>query len=292
MIRVVLTSLSIAFGAWVCATDGLRAQEVQAVTSPHLAAEAPELHAILDGLGMYEIIALMGTENTQGGIDVEAQLFPGAGGQAWQATVMRLHAGNRMAVLFEDALSQDALSPEQMQEVQAFITSEAGQRMIAGEIAARRLFLDPEAVATATEAFFTAVQEDDPRIDLLRQFNDVNGLVERNVIGALNLRVAFYRGLIDGGAFDNDVPEGMMLSEVWSHEAEVREMTIEWLYAYQLVAYADASDDDLEAYMALADSDAGRALNSALFNAFDSMLTTLSYELGTSAAAFIAGEDT
>lgn len=292
MIRVVILSLSVALGALGCACGGLRAQEVQAVSSPRLAAEAPDLHAILDGLGIYEIIALMGTENTQGGIDVEAQLFPGAGGQAWQATVMRLHAGNRMAVLFEDALNQDALTAEQIEEVQAFVATEAGQRLITGEIAARRLFLDPEAVATATDAFFTAVREDDPRIDLLRRFNDVNGLVERNVIGALNLRVAFYRGLIEGGAFDHDVPEGMMLSEVWSRESEVREMTIEWLYAYQLVAYANASDADLEAYMALAASDAGRVLNSALFNAFDAMLTTLSYELGTSAAAFIAGEDT
>lgn len=292
MIRSACLSLAVAAGGLFNSGTALTAQEVQAVASPQFAAEAPALYEMLDALGIYEIIALMSTENIQGGIDLEPQLFPGAGGAAWQAAVTRLHQGNRMAILFEEAFDRDAATAEQIAAVQEFATSEVGQRLVSGEIEARRAFLDADAVSAASDEFLEAVAEDDPRIGVLRALNDVNGLVERNVIGALNLRLAFYRGLIDGGAFDNDVPEGLMLSEVWSQEAEVREMTIEWLYGYQLRAYAEASEADLRAYMELAGSEAGRAVNNALFNAFDAMLTTLSYELGAAAAPFIAGEDT
>ncbi|GAB5446040.1 hypothetical protein [Gymnodinialimonas sp.] len=267
------------------------AQDVQAAASVTLAQEAPELYRMLDAMGMYEIIALMGAENMRGAADLEEQLFPGAGGAAWQATVAGLHATPRMVALFEEAFDRNALTAEQIATVQAFLETEAGERVIAGELAARRLFLDESGVEAATEVFMAAVTENDPRLEILQRFDDINGLIERNVSGALNLRIAFYRGLIEGGAFDNEVPESLMLAEVWAQEPEVRQLTVEWLFSFQLAAYAEASDADLEAYLALSDSPAGRAVNAALFAAFDEMLAALSYDLGYAAAGFIAGED-
>lgn len=295
MIRIACLSVTLMLGALAWASQPARAQgqtqDVQAA-SVTLAREAPALYRMLDGMGMYEIIALMGTENTRGGADLEEQLFPGAGGAAWQATVAGLHAAPRMVALFEEAFDREALTPAQIATVQAFVDSDVGQRVIAGEIAARRLFLDETAVDAATDVFLEAVAVNDPRLELLQRFNEINGLVDRNVSGALNLRIAFYRGLIDGGAFDNEVPESLMLAEVWAQEPEVRRLTVEWLFSYQLLAYAEASDADLEAYMALSDTPAGRAVNAALFAAFDEMLAALSYDLGIAAAGFIAGEDT
>lgn len=292
MIRIACLTAAIAFGAFVSSSQSAQAQDVQVSAPSMLADEAPELHSMLDGMGMYDIIELMGTENTRGGADLEDQLFPGAGGAAWQAMVTRLHANDRMIGMFEAEFSRDALTPDQIAAVQAFVSSDAGQRVVAGEIAARLLFLEDTAVDTANEVFMAAVEGADPRLEILQRFNDVNGLIERNVSGALNLRIAFYRGLIDGGAFDGDVPEDLMLAEVWGQEAEVRHLTIEWLFSYQLAAYANATDADLEAYLAFSESDAGRTVNAALFAAFDEMLADLSYDLGTAAAMFIAGEDT
>ncbi|OAN73944.1 hypothetical protein A8B78_17490 [Jannaschia sp. EhC01] len=292
MIRIACLSVSLALGALASLPNTARAQEAQVAPPTALAQEAPALYRMLDGLGMYEIIALMGTENTRGGADLEEQLFPGAGGAAWRATVAGLHATPRMVGLFEDAFDRDAVSPDQIAIVQAFIDSEAGQRVIGGELAARRMFLDEAAVEAATENLMAAIAADSPRLEILQRLNAVSGLVDRNVSGALNLRIAFYRGLIDGGAFDNDVPESMMLAEVWAQEPEVRHLTVEWLFSFQLAAYAEVTDADLEAYVALADAPAGRAVNAALFNAFDEMLATLSYDLGVAAAGFIVGEDT
>ena len=296
MIRAACLTLSIALGGVMSfvhsagAQEG-GAQEVLAAPSMGLSAEAPALFEMLDAMGMYDILAIMGAENIRGAGDMEAQMFPGAGGAAWQAMVTRLHSSDRMASLFEAAFPRDALTPEQIAEVTTFLHSDAGQRVISGEVAARFLFLEEDAVDASNAAFMAAVAASDPRLDILQRFNEVNGLIERNVSGALNLRFAFYRGLIDGGAFDADMPESLMLAEVWAQEPEVRQLTVEWLYSYQLTAYSDASDGDLEAYVALSETAAGRALNAALFAAFDHMLGDLSYDLGAAAAIFIAGED-
>lgn len=291
---IVGTAVTLGQPAYAQATQAsdMQTLDIPPAHSALLADEAPDLYRMLDGMGMYDIIALMAVENTQGGADIEAQLFPGAGGLAWDATVAGLNAPDRMASLFEGAFNQDAVAPEQIAQVQIFMDSGMGRRLIEGEVAARRMFLDTATMDAATSGFRAAIQEEDPRLDILRRFNDVNGLVERNVSGALNLRFAFYRGLIDGGAFDTDVPEDLMLADVWAQEPEVRHLTVEWLYSFQLIAYAEASDADLEAYVDLATSPSGRAVNSALFAAFDDMLATLSYDLGFAAAGFVAGEDT
>lgn len=298
MIRIAGLTVAIAFGAVATfgqpahSQDEQGAQDVQASPSVLLEDHAPALYQMLSDMGMYEIIAMMATENNRGAVDLEDQLFPGAGGAAWQAMVTNLHASDRMVASFEAAFDRDALTPAQIETVQAFVSSDTGQRLVAGEIAARQMFLEDAAVDAATDVFMAAVEAADPRLEILQRFNDVNGLVDRNVSGALNLRIAFYRGLIDGGAFDGDVPESLMLSEVWAQEPEVRHLTVEWLFSYQLAAYADASDADLEAYLALSESEAGRVVNATLFAAFDVMLADLSYDLGLAAATFIAGEDT
>mmetsp|Transcript_737 Transcript_737/g.1282 ORF Transcript_737/g.1282 Transcript_737/m.1282 type:complete len:172 (-) Transcript_737:8-523(-) len=157
MIRSACLSLAVAAGTMLSSATTLRAQEAQAVASPQLAAEEPALYEMLAALGIYDIIALMSTENIQGGIDLEPQLFPDVGGAAWQAAVMRLHQGNRMAILFEEAFNREAMTPEQIAAVHDFATSDVGQRLVSGEIAARQAFLDPDEVSEATDAFLTAV---------------------------------------------------------------------------------------------------------------------------------------
>jgi hypothetical protein len=54
-----------------------------------------------------------------------------------------------------------------------------------------------------------------------------------------------------------EIPEELMLSEVWGQEPELRRDTIEWLYSFQLSAYSGLSDADIEAYTAFSATDAG-----------------------------------
>lgn len=287
-LRPFLLSLSLVIAGLAPAA----AQDAQVPIPGSLAEEAPDLHALFDVMGMYDVLEIMANEGTLGAQDLEEELFPGEGGAAWLAMTTRIHSADRITGMFEEAYPRDRLGAEAIADLTEFFASDAGQRLVEGEIAARLAFLDAETEEAATEIYRMQRAANDPRLDQLEAFIDANDLVERNVMGALNSNFAFYRGLADGNAFDVPMPEDLMLAEVWSQEPDLRRRTIDWLYGYQIMAYSDASDADLDAYIAISETEAGRALNAALFDAFDAVMAQLSYDLGAAAAVFIAGEDT
>ena len=130
-----------------------------------------------------------------------------------------------------------------------------------------------------------------PRLALVGRFIDVNGLVDFNVSGALNANYEFYFGLVDGGAFPFEMTEEQVLADVWSQEDEIRAETEDWLYSYLAMAYEPVSDADLTAYIDMSETAAGKALNQALFAAFDVLYRQISRDLGLAAAQMVAGED-
>jgi len=282
---------AIALSGLTLFSAGADAQTAPQAPQAPLSERAPEVVEMLEALRLYDILGIMATEGIEAAQILEADMFPGAGGPAWALEANRIHGEERMITLFEDAFPVGMMSDESVAQVTAFFTAEPGVRIAAAEVAGRGAFLDPNLEELANEAFRDAIEGEDPRLDLLTDFIETNDLVERNVSGALNSNFAFYRGLSDGGAFEVDIPEELMLSEVWGQEPELRRDTVEWLYSFQLSAYSGLSDGDIEAYIALSETEAGDALNSALFAAFDTVFTQLSYELGAAAAGFIAGED-
>jgi hypothetical protein len=269
---------------------GALAPRAEAQSAP-LAERAPEVALMLERLGVYDVLGIMAAEGEAAALTLEDEMFPGEGGAAWIAEASRLQSADRMTDLFEEFFPVAQMSAEQVAQVTRFFESEPGLSISEAEVAGRRAFLDPSAEEAANAAFRQAVSAGDPRVDLLTGFIEANDLVERNVQGALNSNFAFYRGLADGEAFAVEMPEELMLSEVWGQEPQLRRDTIEWLYSFQLSAYSGLADGDIEAYTAFSETEAGRALNRALFTAFDAVFEQLSYELGFAAARFIAGED-
>ncbi|MEO1197571.1 MAG: hypothetical protein AAFX45_15570, partial [Pseudomonadota bacterium] len=120
---------------------------------------------------------------------------------------------------------------------------------------------------------------------------EVNDLIGSNLMGAMNSNYAFYQGLNDGNGLPEELTEEQMLTNIWEQEDEVRQETETWVYSYLAMAYQPLSDDDVEAYIALSESDEGRALNRALFESFDAMYSTISRALGLAAAQYIVGQD-
>jgi hypothetical protein len=288
-----LMTFALPFAALLAATlpDGTTAQTVPAEGQPPLSERAPHVAEMLETMRIYDVVEIMATEGVEASMTLETEMFPGDGGAAWAAEINRIHGSDRMTAIFEEAFPVEAMTEAQARRVTQFFSSEPGESIAAAELATRRSFLDPEVEEAANAAFRDAVEAEDPRIDLLTEFIEANDLVERNVSGALNSNFAFYRGLTDGDAFEVEIPEDLMLQEVWGQEAELRRDTVEWLYSFQLAAYEDLSDADLEAYIAMSETEAGQALNAALFTAFDAMFEALSYEIGHAAATFILGED-
>jgi hypothetical protein len=289
MLRILTFALPLA--ALLAAAVPVAAQTAPDGARPPLADRAPEVAEMLETLRIYEVIEVMATEGVQASMTLEADMFPGEGGAAWSAEVNRIHGADRMTAIFENAFPVEAMTEDDVAMVTRFFSAEPGESIAAAEVATRRAFLDPEVEEAANAAFREAVGGEDPRLDLLTRFIEANDLVERNVSGALNSNFAFYRGLSDGDAFEVEIPEDLMVQEVWSQEAELRRDTVEWLYSFQLAAYSDLADADLEAYVAMSETASGQALNAALFTAFDALFEALSYEIGVAAATFILGED-
>lgn len=251
---------------------------------------AEQTEALYEALELPAMLEIMRTEGISYGEQVGSDLFPDRAGPEWAAMVEQVYDPEAMTAQVGTALS-DALEGDDVAAMLAFFTSEPGRTLVSLEVSARRALLDDAIEEASKEAAAIALADDTPRIDLIREFVDVNDLIETNVVGAMNANFAFYLGLMQGGAFSADLTEEEILTDVWSQEADIRANTAEWVYSYLLLAYQPASDADLEAYIAFSKTEAGRDLNNAMFTAFDGMFEAISGGLGYQASLYMSGQD-
>ena len=239
---------------------------------------------------MPRILEVMAQEGVTQGEDLEEQLFSGQGGPVWDQRLNEIYDTEAMHQLvfnrFETELADTNLSP-----LLEFFEGDTGAQIIELEISARIAFLD-DSIEAAAERAAAALPDSDPeRFEALEEFIEVNDLVESNVIGAMNSNLAFYQGLLLSGPFGNDLTESQILADVRSREDGIRRDTQEWVLSYLGLAYSPIPLDDLRAYTSLSRTPEGRALNNALFAAFDEMYTGISQNLGAAAAAFMVSEN-
>jgi hypothetical protein len=175
--------------------------------------------------------------------------------------------------------------------IQAFFETTQGQQILTLETEARRSMLDQAVEDAAHARLEDMVQDSDPRLELLRKFAEANDLIESNVSGALNANLAFFKGMAEIDTLGEEITDEQMLSDVWSQEPDIRQETEDWLFPYLALAYGPLSDDALQDYLAFSQTDAGKALNVALFAAFDAVFTSISRDLGRAAARQLVGED-
>jgi hypothetical protein len=258
------------------------------VLSPGLA--AADAARLFEAIGMPRIVEIMHEEGLDYGETIRIDLLDGRGGQTWSDAVSAIYDAGAMQAQMLDGF-EARLEGVDLEPLLDFFESDRGQRIVEGEVAVRRAFLD-EAVEEAAEAALADLRVDDPdRYALLEAFVEANDLVESNVMGAMNSNYAFYTGLMAGRAFDDTLNEQQILSDVWSQEDSIRTDTEQWVYSYLGLAYDALSDTDLEAYIALSRTDEGRSLNRALFGAFGSVFDDISYRLGEAAARLLVGQD-
>jgi hypothetical protein len=258
-----------------------------------LRAQTADPESVLQTLRIPEMIAVMQDEGIAYGDDLEEQLFPGAGGARWDGIVAGIYDEPALLQRFQSAFSARlAADPQAMDEIVGFFATDRGQRILSLEIAARRALLDEAAEEAAAVSVDDMRAREDPRLAVLERFAAANDLIEQNVSGALNANFAFYQGMSDGGAFDAaKMTEADMLADVWSQEPEIRAETESWLYPFLALAYEPLSDADLQAYLAFSESGASRAMNAAMFAAFDEVFRAISRDLGRAAAEMLSGQD-
>ena len=258
-----------------------------------LRAASADPAALLTTLRIPEMIAVMQDEGIAYGDELEEQLFPGAGGARWDQAVAQVYDEPALLERFQSAFAANlAADPQAVDRIVGFFGTDRGQQILSLEIEARRALLDEAVEEAAAVAVDDMRARDDPRLALLERFATANDLIEQNVSSALNANFAFYRGMSDGGAFDDaQMTEADMLADIWSQEPEIRAETEGWLYPFLALAYEPLSDADIEAYLAFSESQAGQAMNAALFAAFDEVFSDISRDLGRAVAEMLSGRD-
>lgn len=261
---------------------------VTLLTVDRAMAETSSVARLTDLMGLPEIVEVMHEEGLAYGASLAEEMLPhGASGQ-WEETVAGIYDPARMKATVRDGFGAVMAGTEPAPLI-AFFESEAGRRLVSLEVSARRAMIDEDVEAAARADYLARAQDPDEHFRLVREFVGANDLVEANVAGALNSNYAFYRGLSDGGALE--MTEDEMLAEVWAQEQETRAESRDWLMGFLLLAYDPVAPEVLREYIALSQTEAGRAMNRALFAGFDKMYAEISYALGRALAREMLATD-
>lgn len=289
---VAMAGFAAGLGLWGPEAGVVRADSVAAPELPAPKAGQPAAAELVAALHLPDLAAVVQAEGGEYGDQLRQEMFPDRGGADWPAVVARIYDPKRLTNELTRVLDRElADRPEVLRAAQGFFTAPAGKKIVALEIEARRALMDDAAEQAAKEAFAEMEARSPARLDALRRFVEVNDLVEMNVMGALNANLAFYKGMASGGAFTDEMSEEDMLGEVWSQEDQVRSDTEDWLWPYLALAYQPLSDEEMQAYQAFSETPEGRALNAALFAAFDASFVRISGELGRAVSRMVQGED-
>ena len=241
-----------------------------------------------DSLRLDELVEVMAEEGRDYGDDLAEQTFERGGGPTWAARVADLYDPEEMIAEVKPLFLQ-SFEDVDTAELEAFFSSDPGQRIVEHEIEARQAFLDPEVEAAAAERVETLREIDRERYRLIGRFIEVNDLVESNVASSLTFSYAFNLGLVDGEM--DGMTEADALTDAWAQEDAIREDTREWLYSQLSLAFAPLTDEEVRRYVEISETEAGETLNAALFQAFEPAFTRIARGLGEAVARSIGGRD-
>ena len=253
-------------------------------------AQNTQAELLFDALGLPDIVDIMREEGVVCGAQIGTDLFPNQVSPAWRATVETIYDSAAMHASVEAAFIH-ALDNQDVTPMVAFFSSDLGKTLVSLEVSARQALLDDTVDQASKDVATVAKFNNTERFQLVDAFVQTNDLIEINVAGAMNSNVAFYMGLMAGGAMDEALTQDQILNDVWDQAADIRANTSEWVYGFLLLAYDPVRGADLETYTAFSASNTGVALIGALFAAFDDMFDSKSFALGREAARVMAGQD-
>lgn len=252
----------------------------------HASSQARDL---MRALKLDDVIQILRDEGLEQGRQLGVESLGLASDQsAWTAQVSGIYDLEMITGEMETALDA-RMTPDQMAMAAAFFDAQRGQRILDLETAARLAMADEDVENAARDTYADLSGTDDALLDQVSRFVEVNDLLGRNVRGILQADFQFMLGLVDGGAYSMD--EGDIIDHVWSEIDTVREDTESWLFGYLLLAYGPLGTQDLEDYIGFSQTEAGRALNEALFAGFDAVYRDISYALGLALARAMSASD-
>lgn len=251
------------------------------------AAPSDQADRLADAIQLTEVIQVLRNEGVAQGLELDATLLDGEGGAFFQAQVEDLYDPVWMRAKVYDSLV-DGLSESQLEQAALFFESDLGRALVSLEISGRQAFAD-EAIEEMAVSNYKEADRETVYFRLIDEYTVVNDLVERNVQGALNADYNFFRGLADGQGIPAD--DGEMMAQLLVQGSQSEELTREWLFSFLLFVYQPLDEAQLRENIAFSRTEAGQALNDALFVGLDAMFNELSYQLGVTVAQVLSASD-
>ena len=256
-------------------------------------AQAPRgSDAILDALQTETLLEVLQDEAVEAGTVLAGEMMPGRAAEGWAQTVERINAPARTGPILK-ARFAGALEGRHAGAILEYLSAPLGQRIVGLELSAREALRDPEVQQAVLVRYGDMEQAGDPRVDQIEAFIKVNDLIDANVVGALNANAAFLKGMgaAAAGGQASGLSEGDILTQVWQQEPELRAETEDWVRAFVALAYQPLSEAEMADYVAFCATPAGQAMNKALFEAFEALFVTTSYQTGEALGRWISSED-
>jgi len=243
---------------------------------------------LVDVLKLREAGHILRAEGLRYALDLNTEMQAGQGGAGWQMQVDAIYDPERMVEEVRAALGAQ-LQGEALEQVIAYFASDLGQKIVTLENSARQAMADQDVEDAARDRFEELRETGDSRLAQVRAFIRAGDMLNRNVTAAMNSNYQFMRGLADGQVIESSEEE--ILSDVGSDMEEITEDTTEWLFGFFLLAYHPLSDAELQSYIAFSKTEAGGALNRALFDGFGAAYEDISYALGRAVALNMTAEE-
>jgi hypothetical protein len=261
---------------------------VAIAVAPVIVQANARITVLMDLLSVPDVIEILREEGYASAASLERNFLNGQGGAFWAGQLRQIYATDPISEQLRASLKA-GLDPEQTEAAIAFFATDAGQQIISLENAARRAMAD-ETVEDAARARFTEAESSgEAQAERVRTFMEVNDLLERNVSGAMSANMQFYTGLADGGLAEQTEDE--IIAEVWSDQDAIRTDTEGWLGGFLYMAYQPLPADVLQSYVDFSATEAGQALNAALFDGFNAIYRDVSYALGRAVALNASGDE-
>lgn len=245
---------------------------------------------LLHSMKIEAMLDIMIEEGVDAAEGMEETFIGTSPSQGWIREVEEIYDRSKINNAFRESFEQ-ALAGTDVADAVAYFDAPTGQKIIELELSARAALLDEDIAKTSEAALAEAQDRNDPRLVTLARYIEENDLIERNVEGALNSNYAFMVGLESAQPNKDRMDEADLLRFVWGRETEIREDTDKWLNSFLLLAYDPLTDEELEGYIEFSSTQAGRAVNSALFIAYSAVFDPIWNDLGQAIGRRIGGSD-
>ena len=241
----------------------------------------------MDHLRLAELIEIVRSEGIDCADSLDTDMLNGQDGPVWAEQIDTIYNIQLMSEIVRNEIA--TLPEDQLRQINQFYSGLLGVDIVELEMAARAAMQHIDIKNLAVDSYQIALAEGPQSVENVLTINDAGQFIDRNVTATLTPNYKFYLGLVDGGAFEASVDE--VIEQTWAQESEIRRDTTNWMMGYLLLSYQPLDDSEIATLVAFTQTQAGRALNAAIFEGFGSMYADISYALGRAIALNMVASD-